>query len=147
MQLMKKLSILWISLCFALPVFAQVDSTRVLSGMVTVQGSQSRLSDVVVFIKGTSFGTYSDVNGNYKVRLSPSERTLIFSAIGYISQEVSVDDHQIIDVSLNPDPYTLPELKVTGYVVPHYSRRFRKALKKRQRQKATYSLDSSSISK
>jgi hypothetical protein len=113
--------------------------------MVTIQGSQSGFSGVLISIKGTSFGTYSDVNGNYRVRLSPNEHTLTFNSIGYISQEVSVDDRQIINVSLEPDPHTLPELKVTGYVIPNYSRRFKRALKKHQRQRANYSLDSSSI--
>lgn len=132
---------------FALPAFAQVDSTRLLSGVGTVQGSQTKLADVLVSIKGTSFGTYSDSNGNYRVRLSPNEDTLTFSAIGYVSQDINVDDHQLVDVSLTPDPHSLPQLKVTGYVVPPYSRRFKKALRKRQRQSATNAIDSALISK
>lgn len=148
MQFMKYVSLFLISLGLAFPAFAQRDSTRWVSGTVIVDGSQTKLSDVVVLIKGTSLGTYSDAKGQYRVKLSPDEQQLVFSAIGYLPQEVSVNAQQVIDVSLKPEPQTLAELKVTGYIVPQYSRRLRKAIRKRQRQPTTYSpIDSASTDK
>lgn len=145
---MKDISLFWITLVFTLPTFAQVDSTRRISGVVTVEGSQTKLSDVVVSIKGTSFATYSDANGQYRVKLSPNEQQLVFSAMGYLPQEISVNSQQVVDVSLKPDPQTLPELKVTGYIVPQYPRRLKKAIRKRHRQTTTYShINSSSVNK
>ncbi|WP_262507690.1 carboxypeptidase-like regulatory domain-containing protein [Spirosoma endophyticum] len=103
-----------------------------------MEGSSTKLADVLISINGTSFGTYSDANGQYRVKLSPGEQQLVVSAIGYLPREVHVDDQQVINISLQLDPLTLPELKVTGYIVPQYSRRMKKALRKRQRQPTTH---------
>ncbi|HYF68485.1 MAG TPA: TonB-dependent receptor [Ohtaekwangia sp.] len=65
--------------------------------------------------KGTTNGTVSDVDGNYRLVLSSSNAILIFSFIGTETNEVTVGTQSEISVSLMPASETLEELVVIGY--------------------------------
>lgn len=69
---------------------------------------------VNVLIKGTTIGTVTDVNGKYVIQASPSD-ILVFSFLGYETQDIAVGNQSKIDVSLNIDVTTLQEIVVTGY--------------------------------
>lgn len=62
----------------------------------------------------SSVGTISDLDGNYSLVVSKTA-TLVFSYIGYISQEVPVGEKNMINVSLVEDSKTLSEVVVIGY--------------------------------
>ena len=128
---MKNVNMLLMLLGLSIPSLAQSRSTRIVSGVVTLEGGQTKLPGVVVAIKGTSFGTYSDANGHYSVKLLPNEEQLVFSIMGYQPQEVRVDAQRVINVGLKPDPQTLPELKVTRSSVPQHQRRLKQVGQKR----------------
>jgi TonB-dependent starch-binding outer membrane protein SusC len=70
---------------------------------------------VNILEKGTSNGTVSDANGNYRIIVSSSRSILIFSFIGSETQEVAVGDRTEISVSLLASNETLSELVVVGY--------------------------------
>ncbi|MEN8248095.1 MAG: TonB-dependent receptor [Bacteroidota bacterium] len=72
------------------------------------------LPGVNVVIKGTSTGTISDLEGNYSLEVAP-ENILVFSFIGYQSQEITVGNQQRISVVLNEEATDIGEVVVVGY--------------------------------
>ena len=96
-------------------IFAQESLAQTISGKVIDTQSGEPIIGVNVIEKGTSNGTITDIDGNYKLALSGSDgAVLVFSFIGYVTQEVSVSNQSIIDISLNVDVYNLEEVVVTG---------------------------------
>lgn len=70
---------------------------------------------VNILEKGTTNGTVSDANGNYRLNVSSSNAILVFSFVGAETKEVKVGDQSEISVSLTPSSETLGELVVVGY--------------------------------
>jgi TonB-linked SusC/RagA family outer membrane protein len=85
-----------------------------ITGKVTSDINES-LPGVNVLVKGTSTGTTTNAEGNYSLSVPDANGTLIFSYIGYTSQEVAINGRSIIDVTLVPDVKTLSEVVVIGY--------------------------------
>jgi TonB-linked SusC/RagA family outer membrane protein len=84
-----------------------------ISGRVTdAQGAA--LPGVNVIEKGTSTGTVTDQEGRYQLSVS-GNATVVFSYIGYLSQEVAVNNRAVIDIVLAVDVKTLEEIVVVGY--------------------------------
>ena len=79
------------------------------------------LIGVSVQEKGTSNGAITDIDGKFSVKLSPEAsgggKILIFSYIGYKTQEVSLDGRTDIQVTLSEDAEQLEEVVVVGYGV------------------------------
>ena len=100
-----------LSLLFCLPVLAQ---DVPVSGRVTSSDDGSGLPGVTVQVKGTGRGTTTDVQGNYTLSASPSN-TLVFSFIGYTTQEVAVGNKTKVNVLLEGDSKQLSEVVVIGY--------------------------------
>lgn len=88
---------------------------RQVSGRITSQEDGSAVPGVNVVVEGTTKGTTSDVDGNYSIRLTPSENTLVFSFVGFKPMVVQVDSRSVIDVVLEPDITSLDEIVVVGY--------------------------------
>ncbi|GAB3932474.1 TonB-dependent receptor [Larkinella terrae] len=78
-------------------------------------GQQEALAGVTVVLKGTTRGTTTDGSGNYELSVPNSSAVLIFSFVGYASQEITVGNRSAINVTLNPDSKSLEELVVVGY--------------------------------
>ncbi|SNS56908.1 Ca-activated chloride channel family protein [Ekhidna lutea] len=72
------------------------------------------LSGVNVVIKGTNSGTTTDINGFYSIEVAGEKITLVFSYVGYETQEIKVDNRKIIDVVMN-GATELEEVVVSGY--------------------------------
>ncbi|MDR0845492.1 MAG: carboxypeptidase-like regulatory domain-containing protein, partial [Tannerella sp.] len=92
-------------------IFAQ---GTVVSGLVTDETGES-LPGVNISIKGTTTGVISDINGNYSISVPGRDATLVFSYIGYATQEVAVKDQRTINVRLNEDSQQIEEVVVIGY--------------------------------
>ena len=86
-----------------------------ITGVVT-DISGEPLVGVTIQIKGESTGTITDFSGEYEINASPSD-VLVFSYIGYISQDLKVEGKKTINVQLADDMQTLDELVVVGYGV------------------------------
>ena len=84
------------------------------SGVVKDSESSEALPGVNVLKKGTTLGTVTDVNGAFQINAAP-EDVLVFSFIGYTSQEVAVGTQTSINVSFKADITELQEVVVTGY--------------------------------
>jgi hypothetical protein len=91
-------------------VFAQ---ERTVSGTVK-DGAGTVMPGVNVIVKGTSVGTTSDVGGNYTISMPDGSSVLVFSFIGYASQEVEVGTRSNIDVAMAEDVQQLSEVVVTA---------------------------------
>jgi len=84
------------------------------TGRVTSAAGEP-LPGVTVLVKGTSNGTATDANGNYSLSVPETAGTLIFSFIGYTSQERSFTGPGAINITLADDAKALEEVVVTGY--------------------------------
>ncbi len=97
---------------------ASSDDALVVQQTKTVKGTVSdALGPVIganVLEKGTTNGVITDMNGNYVLNVKPGA-TLVFSFIGYVSQEVAVGSQSVIDVQLKEDSELLDEVVVVGY--------------------------------
>jgi len=74
------------------------------------------LPGVNVKLKGSqATGTATDINGNYTLSIPDGTGTLVFSFVGYVTQEVAVGGRGIVNVSLVPNAKALNEVVVIGY--------------------------------
>lgn len=90
--------------------------TRTITGKVTSMEDGEGLPGVNVVEKGTSNGTITNVNGEYSLEVS-EEATIVFSSVGYTTEEFSIGNRSVIDVSMTSDIQQLQELVVVGYGV------------------------------
>lgn len=100
-------------------------NTRTITGIV--KDASGPLPAVSVLVKGTSTGTLSDENGIYSFAIPDNATTLVFSAVGYATQEVTIGVSDTINVIMTEDYQTLDEIVVTGYGRSKQSRREKKA--------------------
>lgn len=70
-----------------------------------------------VLVKGSNSGVTTDVDGKYTIEVSKENAVLVFSFIGYETQEVAVGTQTVVDVSLMPSLQSLTEIVVVGYGV------------------------------
>lgn len=111
-QLSSRLLLLFaISLFGTITVLAQ--SGKV-SGTISDAIDRTTLPGATVVIKGTTFGTSTDMDGSFSLDVEPNT-TLIFSYVGYTVQELVVQPNTTITVRLNPEATGLEEIVVIGY--------------------------------
>ncbi|WP_247235749.1 TonB-dependent receptor [Telluribacter sp. SYSU D00476] len=92
---------------------ATVDKT--VKGKVTDQESGEGLPGVNVVVKGTNVGTTTDGSGNYTISVPDNGGVLVFSFVGYTSQEVPVGNRSTVDIAIGSDTRVLNEVVVIGY--------------------------------
>lgn len=105
------LSILVLSICTVDIANAQ----RTVTGTVIDETDGSPLIGVNVVIKGTTIGDATDIDGNYSVNIPAGNDILIFSFLGYITQEVAIGGRTVVDIVLAPDVRLLDDVIVVGY--------------------------------
>ena len=101
--------ILFLLIC--LPVLGWSQSVNV-SGKVS--DNQDVIPGVNIIVKGTTQGASTDFNGNYEISVS-KDAILVFSFVGFTSQEVTVGEQTTIDVTLKEDSQSLEEVVITGF--------------------------------
>ena len=87
---------------------------RVVTGQVT-ESDGNPLPGVTVMEKGTNNGSLSDANGQYRIAVSTANPVLVFSFVGYTSQEVAVGSRAVVNVTLAASDIGLEEIVVIGY--------------------------------
>lgn len=85
------------------------------TGTIRDQNSGEPLPGVNIVIKGTSVGTVTDINGYYSIAVPDENTVLVFSSVGYVSEEVTVGEKTVIDLQLVADITALDEIVVVGY--------------------------------
>jgi TonB-linked SusC/RagA family outer membrane protein len=111
---MKKFLLLGFMLMFAFTFSESWAQERTVSGKVTSVDDGSTLPGVNVVLKGTTNGTVTDIDGNFKLSVPSEGGTLVFSFIGLATEEVSVGTRSVIDVQMSPDVKQLSEVVVTA---------------------------------
>ncbi len=84
------------------------------TGKVVAQDTGDPLPGVTVLEKGTSNGGITDVDGNYSLSVGDGA-VLLFSFVGYETQEIAVAGRSSVDVNMPVDIETLSEVVVIGY--------------------------------
>lgn len=87
---------------------------RTITGTISDAETGETIPGVNIVEKGTSNGTVSDFDGNYRLTVGDGA-TLVFTFIGYAAQEVAVGSRSVIDVALALDVQALQEVVVIGY--------------------------------
>ncbi|MFP4092364.1 MAG: carboxypeptidase-like regulatory domain-containing protein, partial [Cyclobacteriaceae bacterium] len=103
--------LLLVQLFWLTPLLAQ---DRTVSGKVTSAEDGSSLPGVNVLVKGSSTGTVTDVDGNFRLSVPSDDATLVFSFIGLQTQEVEVGSRSTLDVQMQPEFSELSEVIVTA---------------------------------
>jgi len=111
---MRKFLLVLSAFAFAFSAFAQ---ERTISGKVTSSEDGGALPGVNVVLKGTSNGTVTDAEGNYKLSVPSTGGTLVFSFIGYGTQEVEIGERSVVDAGLGSDIKQLTEVVVTAQAI------------------------------
>lgn len=96
-------------------LFAQVADQLNISGTVTAAEDGSTIPGVTVLEKGTSNGTVTDIDGDFQIDVSSTNSVLIFSYVGYITEEVPIGSQNVVNVRLRTDQQQLDEVVVVGY--------------------------------
>ena len=85
------------------------------TGVITDLEKEEMLPYATVSEKGTNNGTLTDEKGHYSINVSDQNATLVFSFVGYITEEVPVEGRKEINMGLIPDLQQLDEVVVIGY--------------------------------
>lgn len=111
---MRKCKILLIAVLSFFVFQSSVFAQRTVSGTVRDAGDGSTLIGVTVLVKGTTNGTTTDINGQYSLTV-PDNATLVYSFVGFVSQEILVGNQTTIDVNLEFSATAMKEVVVIGY--------------------------------
>nr|WKN38258.1 von Willebrand factor type A domain-containing protein [Tunicatimonas sp. TK19036] len=95
--------------------FSLQPATQTITGTITDAQDGAAIPGVNIIIKGTKVGTVTDSKGKYRLEDVSEKDVLVFSTIGYISQEIKVKQQSVIDVQMEADIQQLSEVVVTGY--------------------------------
>lgn len=109
----KCISIVLLIVCMFSAVTNSYAQDKTVSGSVKDENG-SPVPGVNVVEKGTTQGAITDQDGEFSLQVSENS-TLVFSFVGYLTQEVVVGGQSQIDVTIQPDITTLSEVVVTGY--------------------------------
>ena len=97
--------------------FVHGQGTETISGVVKDYSNGDALPGVNVLIRGTNNGTVTDIDGRYTLSVPSDDNNivLVFSFVGYVSEEVTVNGQSTINVDLSLDLISLQEVVVVGY--------------------------------
>lgn len=85
------------------------------TGRVTDASTGEPLPGVSIVVKGTTSGTITDFNGDYTLNVVGENTMLVFSFIGFSTEEIPVGVNTVINVAMTPDIQALQEVVVIGY--------------------------------
>ena len=100
--------------CFFLLASIMTFSQQKVTGKVT-DAENFGLPEVSIQIKGTSTGTTTDFDGNFKITVPNADAILVLRYLGYATKEIKVNGRTSINVILKEDSSTLDEIVVVGY--------------------------------
>jgi TonB-dependent starch-binding outer membrane protein SusC len=116
-KIMKK-RILWLRYLFIFLAFASFSVAYAqeitVTGKIKDAADGSSIPGVTIVVKGTSTGTVTDIDGKYSIKVNAGA-ILVFSYMGYQTQEIPVGVQKVIDVTLSASVTSLNEVVVIGY--------------------------------
>lgn len=99
---------------FLFPLGDAFAQQRRVTGKVTSSEDGAPVPGVNILVKGSTVGTFSDVEGQYAIEVSNADAALVFSFIGFQTVEVKVGERTVVDVILAANATQLSEIVVTG---------------------------------
>lgn len=93
----------------------QQTKKRVITGTVIGSDINEPVIGVSIWLRNSSTGTITDIDGKYSISIEGVGGVLEFSYIGYKKKEVAIGDSKVINVTLEPDTEVLDEVVVVGY--------------------------------
>ncbi len=102
---------LFYTLIVALFVVFQANAQRVITGMVSEDGTG--LPGVNVVVKGTTTGTLTDTDGKFSLKVPASANTIVFSFIGFATQEIAIPASGVMDVAMKAEAGDLGEVVIS----------------------------------
>ena len=100
-------------LTFVMTAFTSAQDITI-TGTITSLDDGAPLPGANIMIKGTTIGTITDLDGVYSIS-APEDGILVFSYVGYASQEIEIAGNISINVILEPEIGALEEVMVIGY--------------------------------
>jgi TonB-linked SusC/RagA family outer membrane protein len=94
--------------------FTAAHAQTLVKGKVTDENNTG-MPGVNILVRGTTTGTTTDSNGDYSLNVEANDAVLVFSFIGYTSEEIPVGGRTSIDINLTPSIESLTEIVVVGY--------------------------------
>lgn len=102
-------------LAFLLGPLGVVAQEFSIQGKVTGYENDESLPGVNIMYQGSTIGTITDVDGNYNLAVPDGNGVLVFSYIGFVQEEVPINNQSTINLSMVPDITSLDEVVVIGY--------------------------------
>ena len=111
---MKKIFLFLFMLCIGIFQYA---NAQTVTGLVTGGDDGMPLPGVNINVKGTTQGTITGLDGKYTIEVAGQDAVLLFSFIGYATQQIAVGTQTTINVAMVVDTKGLDEIVITGYGV------------------------------
>src|SRR5690554_4965757 len=111
---MKKV-LLALSFVMVFGLSALVAQTRTITGTVTGSDDGQPIPGASVFVKGTTMGTITQIDGDYTINVPQDAEVLVFSFVGMQTQEQEIAGRSVIDVVLGSDAIAMDEVIVVAY--------------------------------
>lgn len=108
-------AVLWLFLATLLFQGSALFAQQTITGKVIEASSGETLIGATVVIKGTTFGAVTNLDGNYSINVPNLQDTLVFSFVGYQSQEVPIAGRTVINIQMQTSDVLLSEMVVIGY--------------------------------
>ena len=122
LNFMKKTLLLFIWTIAVLSPPLLLAQERSISGRVTSADDGAPIPGVNIIIKGTTIGTVTDIDGNYKLSILQEGAVLVFTYIGMTPQEIEVGAQLVINIAMKQDVTQLTEIVVTAVGIQREAR-------------------------
>ena len=109
----KHISILFFVILVITTNMIYAQNTTNISGKISSSIGEPMIG-ASIMVKGTTNGTITDIDGNFRIEASPTA-TLIISYVGYVTQEVQIADRKSVNIILKEDTGLLEEIVVVGF--------------------------------
>ena len=105
---------------FILPILLFLCSSLAVGQTYNIKGNvkeapNSPMTGVSIVVKGTTHGTSTDIDGNFVLNNVKKGEVLVFSYVGYLTQELTINNGNPLNITLKEDTQTLSEVVVIGY--------------------------------
>jgi len=97
-----------------LVIITEKNQDKMITGTVTDKNNEP-LPGVNIQVKGSSTGVITDIDGNYMISISDENAVLVFSYIGFLTQEIAPRNQSTLNVILSEDTKQLEEVVIVGY--------------------------------
>lgn len=104
-----------VNLSFNVAKLESLQQNITITGKVISADDKMGIPGVNVNVKGAKTGVSTDIDGNYRISVASSDAVLVFTAVGYKTQEIKVGSQKAINITMGADVGALEEVVVVAY--------------------------------